>query len=261
MTDAGETRYSRRMTGKKQSRAPAIDKGMHILEALAAVHEPITMTGLAKQLGVSVSSIQRILAVLVEQGYVGKTGTNGYYLTDRIYRLAAARESEESLLYHSMEAMHGFVHRTSESIHLSIARAGQFVIIGQVNGTDLVRISIREGSYPLLDYPSGWVLLAFQAKEAWVSGEIPPEIRSAVEEVRNKGYGCIESRIKSSIYHLSVPVIGSYGTAVGALATTFAMRKEELTDADELTGYLVRHLQHAAAQIEKRIAPESEGEY
>ncbi len=244
------------MASHPKSNAPALDRGMRILEELAQVHEPVTMTWIAKRLQLSVSSIQRILGELHRQGYVGKTSTNGYYLTDRIYKLAAARESEESLLSHSVEAMHRFVHRTSESVHLSIARAGQFVVIGQVHSTNLIRISIREGSYPILDYPSGWVLWAFHAKEAWIADEIPEETRTIVEEVKKCGYGFTESKVRSSIYHLSVPVIGTYGAAVGALGTSFAMRRQGFSDIYQLRDYLLQELQVSAESIEAKIAPE-----
>lgn len=244
------------MVSQPKSHAPALDRGMRILEELAQVHEPVTMTWIAKQLQLSVSSIQRILGELLRQGYVGKTSTNGYYLTDRIYKLAAARESEESLLSHSVVAMHSFVRRTSEGVHLSIARAGQFVVIGQVHSTDLIRISIREGSYPILDYPSGWVLWAFRAKEAWIADEVPEETSTIVEEVKANGYGFTESKVRSSIYHLAVPIIGTYGTAVGALATSFAMRRQNFTDIYQLKDYLLRELQASAGSIEAKIAPE-----
>jgi len=244
--------YSTPMTRKK-SNAPALEKGMRILEILASVHEPINMTQIAKNLEVSVSSIQRILGELVQKGYIGKTPTNGYYLTDRFYKLAAARESEESLLYHSMDAMHEYVNNTTESVHLSIARAGQYVVIGQINGIDLVRVSIREGSYPILDYPSGWVLLAWNAKEAYVGNKIPPDKKEIIKKVRKNGYGFKESKIRSAIYHLGVPILGSNGNALGALTTSFAGWKDK--NIEETKQYILKYLRQAADKIEKKIAP------
>ncbi len=242
---------------KKKTTAPALDKGIRILETLAQTHEPMTMTQIASELDLTVSSIQRILGELVEQGYVGRTGTNGYYLTDRFFKLAAARDTEESLLYHSMEAMHGYVMQTTESVHLSIARAGQFVVIGQVNGINIVRVSIREGSYPLAGFPSGWTLLAYGAEEALLDESLSVEGQRRIEEARERGFAFAESDSCSGIFHLSVPVCSAEKRAVGALGSTFALHRKGQRAAEEQKEELLPALLKAAGQIEKNLSPGS----
>ena len=54
-------------------RAPALEKGLEILELLSTSQEPLTQTEIARALGRSKNEIFRMLATLVQHGYVSKT--------------------------------------------------------------------------------------------------------------------------------------------------------------------------------------------
>ncbi|QUJ70229.1 helix-turn-helix domain-containing protein (plasmid) [Photobacterium sp. GJ3] len=60
--DLKETRY----------RAPALDRGLDILEVLAKQSGGLTRTELVSELGVSASQIYRMLERLVARGYVNR---------------------------------------------------------------------------------------------------------------------------------------------------------------------------------------------
>ena len=53
-------------------RAPALDKGLDILELLARAHAPLSMTGVAAAIGYSKGEIFRMLQVLEERGYIAR---------------------------------------------------------------------------------------------------------------------------------------------------------------------------------------------
>ena len=61
------------MTNKPAKyRAPALDKGLDILELLARAHTPLSMTGVAAAIGYSKGEIFRMLQVLEERGYIAR---------------------------------------------------------------------------------------------------------------------------------------------------------------------------------------------
>ena len=66
-------------------RAPALDKGLDILELLAATDESMTQAEIAKALGRSPNEIYRMLDRLVRRGYVARILGDRYELTLRLF--------------------------------------------------------------------------------------------------------------------------------------------------------------------------------
>ena len=70
--------------------APALEKGLDLLEALDATATGLTQAELARQVGRSVGEIFRMLATLERRGYVTRDGRSGEYsLSLRLFQLAA----------------------------------------------------------------------------------------------------------------------------------------------------------------------------
>ena len=66
-------------------RAPALEKGLDVLELLAAQTEPMTLTAIVNQLGRSHGELFRMVQVLEHRGYIEQEpGGEGYRLTDRV---------------------------------------------------------------------------------------------------------------------------------------------------------------------------------
>ena len=79
---------------------PALEKGLDLLEALAAQPEPRSQTDLARALGRSPSEIFRMLACLERRGYIVKEEASGRYrLTLRLYELAHTHTPVDQLLH------------------------------------------------------------------------------------------------------------------------------------------------------------------
>ena len=80
------------MTGNKSEKparysAPALEKGMAILELLSQSTHGCTMNELSAQLGRSVSEIFRMVIVLEELGYIAADASDRYSLTLRLFHL------------------------------------------------------------------------------------------------------------------------------------------------------------------------------
>src|SRR5918912_2398166 len=69
--------------------APALEKGLDLLEALAAEPGGLAQKALAQRVGRSVSEIFRMLGVLERRGYIVRDPMTGHYsLTLRLFELA-----------------------------------------------------------------------------------------------------------------------------------------------------------------------------
>src|SRR6218665_2210676 len=72
-------------------RAPALDKGLDILELLASTEETLSQAEIAKSLDRSPNEIYRMLDRLVRRDYVRRTSGDRYELTLKLFELAHAR--------------------------------------------------------------------------------------------------------------------------------------------------------------------------
>jgi hypothetical protein len=59
--------------------APALEKGLDILELLASVSEALTHSEIASRLGRTINGVFRMLVCLDERGYISRTGPDERY--------------------------------------------------------------------------------------------------------------------------------------------------------------------------------------
>jgi DNA-binding IclR family transcriptional regulator len=136
---------------------PALDKGLDLLEALAAQPEPRSQTDLARDLGRSPSEIFRMLACLERRGYIVKEAASGRYrLTLRLYELAHTHTPVDQLLHAAEGPMRDLARRVRESVHLSVVSDGRLLVLSQVESQNRTRVSVEIGArFPLVLTASG----------------------------------------------------------------------------------------------------------
>ena len=79
-------------------RAPALDKGLDIIELLATAGKPMTLSRISMRLNKSVTELFRMVRVLERREYIElPTGQTGYRLTDKVSRLGQASGDSKTL--------------------------------------------------------------------------------------------------------------------------------------------------------------------
>ena len=147
------------------SGAPALEKGLDLLEALAGVSHGLSQKQLAERLGRSVSEIFRMLVVLERRGYVARDLKTGEYtLTLRLFRIASQFPPTERLLQAALPIMEPLARSLTLSCHLSVLHGEQFMVIARIEPEWLMGWSVKLGAvFPLTQqYASAKVLAAFQ---------------------------------------------------------------------------------------------------
>jgi DNA-binding IclR family transcriptional regulator len=146
---------------------PALDKGLDLLEALAAQPEPVSQADLARVLGRSPSEIFRMLACLERRGYIVKEPASGRYrLTLRLFELAHTHTPVDHLLHAAEGPMRDLARRVRESVHLSVLSDGRLLVLSQVESQNRTRVSVEVGArFPVVRTASGRILLAHLAQE------------------------------------------------------------------------------------------------
>jgi len=241
------------------SKVPALEKGLKILEYLAQTSEFRTFTQIASENGYSLSEIQRTINYLFEAGYLIKNQSGAYYLSSKLYRVANQNPPGKILLSHSIVPMEEFVIETGESVHISVLIETQVHFIGQIEGTKISRLTIRLGSYPAHKTASGKLLMAL-AKPNLLSYAAEDEntlnkLLKLFASIQKKGYYSGKSEYTAGVHDISVPIFVPGTGIVAAIATSFLHSLTEMENVDKKKRilFLIDKLFETAKKISEKF--------
>lgn len=222
-------------------RAPALDKGLDILELLSEQEHGLTRGDIVKALGRKPNEIYRMVERLVARQYLTRSvGGDRYSLSLKLFSLAHRYPPVNRLIAEALPHMHTFAKTAEQSCHLAVYDEGSVVIVAQVDGPGVWGLSIRLGSrVSLLNTGSGHVLLAFQGEQQRnrmlsehreVEGEIPmtaEAINRTLASVIELGHEEMDSLQTAGVFNVSFPILGSDGHAIAALTTPYLRRLDQ----------------------------------
>jgi DNA-binding IclR family transcriptional regulator len=125
---------------------PALEKGLDILECLAAAPVALSLAELARDLDRGSAEIFRMLVCLERRAYLRRDPVSGKYSpTLRMFELAHAHSPLQTLLEAAREPMRDLAVRLRESCHLSVLERGQLLVIASENSPESIRLSVEVG--------------------------------------------------------------------------------------------------------------------
>jgi len=114
--------------------APALEKGLDILEHLSQSDAGLTQAEIARVLGRSVSEIFRMLVVLQERGYIAfDPGTDRYVLTTLMFEIAHRTPLIRRLTTAAAPLIRTLTQEINQSVHLAVLAENSVLIVGQVD--------------------------------------------------------------------------------------------------------------------------------
>ena len=149
--------------GDDRYRAPALDKGLDIIELLAQQPQGLTRAEIVKEMDRSASEIYRMLERLVARQYVMRSASGDRYaLSLKLFALAHVHPPLNRLVTQALPIMDAFARKAEQSCHMGVYDRGNVLITAQINGPGAWGMTIRLGAQvSLLDTASGHILLAF----------------------------------------------------------------------------------------------------
>ncbi|CAG9181197.1 Transcriptional regulator KdgR [Cupriavidus laharis] len=226
------------MEDNDRYRAPALDKGLDILELLAEHPDGLTRAEIVKALGRGPSEIYRMLERLVARQYVIRSaGGDRHALSLKLFAMAHRHPPVNRLVTQALPVMDLYARQAEQSCHLGMYDRGNVLIVAQVPGPSAWGLSIRLGArVGLLDTGSGHVLLACQADEQReqmlaqhiaVEGEVPmpeEELAQTLASIRELGYKQRESLQSFGVVDISCPILDPHGHAMAVLTSPYIRR-------------------------------------
>ena len=220
-------------------RAPALDKGLDILEVLSATDAGMTQAEIAKALERSPNEIYRMLDRLVRRGYAIRTESERYELSLKLFALAHQHAPLRRLVSQATPAMRRFAQEAGQSCHLVVYERGRVVVVAQFDAPGYWGLAIRVGAHVgLIGTGSGHVLLAFQSaqerrlmltehEEAAGEAAMPDDLDDRLAEIRRRGYEMMPSRQTRGVFNISAPVLAPDGSALAAVTCPYVERIDD----------------------------------
>lgn len=220
-----ETKYS----------APALSKGLDILELLAEQSQGLKKAEIAAALERSISEIYRMLMVLQERGFVMlDVRSERYSLTMRMFRLAHKHPPINRLTELAGDVMSRLAVSLNQSIHLAIQDKNHILVIAQTdppgNNITLVRMGAR---VPIPMTASGACLVYTHSDEdlTKIKNAFPDldqrtisNFDSSIAQVKEGGVCEIPSAVIENVYNVSVPVHSFRSKVEVALSVPYVRR-------------------------------------
>ena len=151
---------------ERKYRAPALEKGLDVLELLSAEGEAMTPSQMSITLGRSVSELFRMIQVLEFRGYIEQS-SDGYRLTNRLFSLGMTQATIRSLVEVAMPAMRVLAFATVQSCHLVVPSEDQIVVIARIESPGDLGYSVRIGyRRNIVDATSGLAFYGWAGPQA-----------------------------------------------------------------------------------------------
>jgi DNA-binding IclR family transcriptional regulator len=244
--------------------APALDKGLDILEYLA--EQPIgrSQAEIGAALTRSQSEIYRMLACLEQRGYVVKVPPTGTYrLSLRLFELAHRQNTTALLRQAALLPMDAAADETRQSIHLSVQHGNDLLVMVERMPARRICLAVGEGTtMPLSQAASGKVLLSRLAKtdahailkdDTFFQGATVVKRRAILEgiaQARRTGLLMAASEITPGVMDIAVPVGVAGSDTDAVIAMSFILPAKA---GDKICRKYTRVMRGCAAHINQNL--------
>lgn len=220
--------------------APALEKGLDVVELLAREPSGLSIGEMAARLGRSISELFRIIVVLDRRGWLQKIpGGDRYRVTYKVLEVAHHATPARELTHVAAPLMHDLAAKIQQSCHMAVMNGDHGVVVLRHESPGPTAFAVRLGTtIDLLTSCSGHVLLAFaspERREALMSAlSAPAELEGELETIRERGYERLASARLSAVCDVSCPIYGFDGKVVAALTVPYleAIDREGYADLD-----------------------------
>lgn len=234
---------------ERRYRAPALEKGLDILELLAREGEVMTTSQIANKLGRSVSELFRMVLTLEARGYIGLVGgREGYGLTNKMFSLGLAQTPTRNLIELALPQMKELAEAIGQSCHLTVASNEQIVVVARIESPRDLGFSVRVGyRRPLVESTSGILLvgllpekereLALERLAMVADSKLMENFRQRIQKASENRYVQIPSDFVDGVVDLSSPIFNNKGI-VAALTVPYVRCFPEMCGVDQALDHL-----------------------
>lgn len=218
-------------TGK--SIAPALTRGLKVLEFIARSDERQTLTAIAKEIDIAMSSAHSLCKTLQADGYIERYSDGSFDLTLKVLELASSKINKYDLVQHFYEICDEIPIIRENAAVISVIDGSDVFYIGSRTSPQPLGVTFKVGMrLPACCTASGRALLAAmtddEVKALYPDEKLPQvtkastetrtELLSILAEARRKGYAVEKGGTRPHMYSYGARVTNSFGRSTAAVA-------------------------------------------
>jgi DNA-binding IclR family transcriptional regulator len=212
---------------------PGLQRGLNVLEAIAAAREPLATVDIARRIGVSRSSAFRLIYTLRQMGFLepGRDQTR-FTLGPRVLSIGFAYLASMDIIELARPELEMLRDRTNVSAHLSVRDGAEMLYLCCIQTRSgflsTINVGARLSAYAT---PMGWLLLgdlsareisALYQRETMraLTSQTPtdmPTLLRRVADVASRGYVISRGIIEPGGSSIAAPVRGRDAKVVAAI--------------------------------------------
>lgn len=241
--------------------ARSVDKALAVLKQFSASEPQLGVSELGRRLGMTKSTVHRLLGSLVKSGLVEQDPqTREYMLARETAQLGYTAIYSDPLLRTAFPYLHYLAHEVQEAVYMAIRRGVEAHPVLHVLSPTLREQLGWYRTIPLYSTAAGKVLLAYaedrvlrrvldQGLTARTENTItdPGALQDELDKVRQQGYALCFEEEKLGINAAAVPVREPDGSVVAALSVAgpaYSLTHDKATAALEQLRAIAGEITH-----------------
>jgi IclR family acetate operon transcriptional repressor len=213
----------------------SVDRTLDVLEALASRRGATGISELSGQVGLHVSTVHRLLATLVDRGYVRQDPESSrYHLGSRVFMLASAADLHLDLRLVARPYLERMMRTSGETANLVTSSEHEVVYLDQVASLHLVKMFTAPGMRaPLYCTGTGKAILAFKPPDFVESALVGPfkrytnrtlvtkaSLEHELATIRKQGFSVDNEEMEEGVRCLAVPIFDRRKAVIGAMSVS-----------------------------------------
>lgn len=243
----------------------SLARGLAVIRAFDETRTELTLSEVAREVGLTRAAARRFLLTLVDLGYVRSDGRR-FSLTPRVLELGYSYLSSLTLPELAQPHLEQLSAEVHESSSVSVLNGTDVVYVARVATSRIMSVAINVGTrFPAYATSMGRVLLAgldddeFEARLA--GHELRPltdktvtdprKLRAELARIRSQGWAIVDQELEAGLRSVAAPIHDRHNRVVAAVnLSTHAGR----TTLERLRKELLPPLRRTAAAIAADLA-------
>ena len=252
-------------TSPTRDHVGSLERGLAVLEILAANPAGLTLTEMADRAGMTRAGARRFLLTLTATGYASQDGRK-FLLTPRLLSVTRGWLQGGSLWTYAEPFLREVAVKLDESCSAAVLSGEDVVYVARVAGRRILSVALHVGTrLPAYCTSMGRVLLSGLApqelenfldraaitKRTAKTNVDRAAIAEAVREAGAAGYAIVDEELELGLRSIAVPICDRTGRVLAAINVS---TQSSRLGVDGMREQILPHLQEARRKIEDFVA-------
>lgn len=240
----------------KDTSVRAVERALDILDCFGPSRLELSLTDIAKRIGLAMSTTSRIVATLEKRGFLSRSReTQRYALGPHIAQIGVLGFTNVDLRRAAHPFMFALNETYNEGVSLYVVQDNLRVCIERVESTQPLRRVVNIGDrHPLTRGAAGRVLLAYlsEEKRRELLEKDPFTTEDALAELRHSGFTVSLGEREEGVTSIASPIMNAQHEVVAALAMSGPSVRFEGPGFDDKISKVKRTAEQISAALGRR---------